>query len=258
MSATSKTGVGKLWLLNFFGNAALLTAVYGWLLIPDAHGWQVAGSVLLAVGIIFCGVWLRAGTLAYFRVTDFREGGAVWRAFRHALRHLVAFLLWASVLAALVLVLLALRHYTPQFGVWLWQKLPGGLRFGAPRQMTSAADWLLGALMGVIVPAIWLPVATTVAAAGFDRRRMAHSWRALKPPMYWILFCALMFVGAYIPYNLVWWIPELGDLRQQAWSMGLRFFAAYVIVITAWIALVWMAGTRTERQDQSGAISPIG
>ncbi len=32
--------------------------------------------------------------------------------------------------------------------------------------------------------------------------------------------------------------------------MGLRFFAAYLIVITAWIALVWMVGVRTEREDR--------
>ncbi len=38
------SGVAKLWLLNLVGNAALLNTVYCWLLLPDAHGWQVAGS----------------------------------------------------------------------------------------------------------------------------------------------------------------------------------------------------------------------
>jgi len=67
--------------------------------------------------------------------------------------------------------------------------------------------------------------------------------------MHWVWFCVLIFVGVYIPYKLVWWIPTLDDLRKQAWSMGLRFFAAYLILITAWIALVWMVGVRTEKEE---------
>ena len=75
-------------------------------------------------------------------------------------------------------------------------------------------------------------------------------WRVLKRPIYWVLFCVLVSFGVYIPYKLIWWIPSVDDLRRQAWSMGLRFFAAYVIVITVWIALVWMAGVRTEWEDE--------
>ena len=44
------SGVAKLWLLNLVGNAALLNTVYYWLLLPDAHGWQVAGSAVARVG----------------------------------------------------------------------------------------------------------------------------------------------------------------------------------------------------------------
>src|SRR5271157_6470203 len=37
----NRAGVARLWLLNLVANAAALTAWYFWLLIPDAHGWQV-------------------------------------------------------------------------------------------------------------------------------------------------------------------------------------------------------------------------
>ena len=43
-------GVAKMWLLNLFGNAALLAALYLWLTLPDAHGWQVAASALQMPG----------------------------------------------------------------------------------------------------------------------------------------------------------------------------------------------------------------
>ncbi len=241
-------GVAKLWLLNLASNAAALAAWYFWLLVPDARGWQVAGSVLVAVSIIVLVLWLRAGTLAYCRLAAFRESGAVWRAFRHSLRHLVALALWGIVFAALLWFLIWLRRYPPQFGVWLWQKLPGFLRVASPGQLTYGADRLLWILIWVVVPAAWLPIAASVAAFGFGRR-LVHSLRVLKRPMYWLWFCVLMLIGAYVPYKLFWWIPAVDDLRKQAWSMGLRFFAAYVIVITAWIALVWLAGVRTEREE---------
>src|SRR5208283_3762599 len=243
----NRGGVVRLWLLNFVGNAAALAAWYFWLLVPDTHGWQVAASVLAALCIIVLVVWLRAGTFAYFRLAEFRDTGAVWRAFRHSRRHIVALALWAVVLAVLMWFLFWLRRYPPQFGVWLWQKLPESLRFASPRHLTQYADWLLLFLMLAAV-AKWLPIATTIAVSGFGRQAL-RSWRVLKRPLYWVRFCGIIVAGVYIPYKLIWWIDYKADLRRQAWSMGLRFLAAYVIVVTALIALVWMVGVRTEREE---------
>jgi hypothetical protein len=247
------SGVAKLWLLNLVGNAALLAAVYFWLQLPDAHGWQVAGTALVAVIVIFFGLWLRTGTFAYFRVAEFRDRAAVWRAFRHALRHMLGLLVWALLFAVLAWLLWRLRTYTPQAGVWLRQKLNAG---PAPRNVTRDLNWLL-VLLWLVLLAIWLPIGTTIAAAGFRLKRMARSLRVLRRPAYWLWFFALVFVGAYVPYRLVWWIPELDDLRKQAWSMGLRFLAAYVILISAFVALVLVVGTRTEKEDSDPiALSP--
>jgi hypothetical protein len=246
MTAKHK-GVAELWLLNLSGNAALIAAVYFWLLLPDAHGWQVAGSGLLAPVVIFFGLWLRAGSFAYFRVAEFRENAAVWRAFHHAVRHLIALALWAVLLAIVEWRLFSLRQYAPQFGVWFWQK--SGLHIGSPRQMFHAADWLLGFLIWILFPIVWLPVASTVAAAGLKPRRMLHSLRVLKRLAYWLWFWALMQIGAYIPYKLVWWIPDLSTLTKQAWSMGARFVLAYLFLITAWVALLLVVGSQVEKED---------
>ena len=241
------SGVAKLWLLNLVCNAALLAAAYFWLLIPDAHGWQVAVSGVAALVVIFCGVWLRAGTFAYCRLAEYRDTGTLWRAFRHALRHIIALAIWAAILATLVWAVWNLRSYTPQAGVWIRQKLNAG---PPPRNVTRDLNWLIVLIVFVILPAIWLPIATTVAAVGFKFKRMAGSLRVLRRGLYWFWFCVLMLVGAYVPYKLVWWIPGLSDLRQQAWSMGLRFFLAYVLLISAWVALVLVGGTRVEREDE--------
>ena len=242
-------GVAKLWLLNLIGNAALLAAIYFWLLLPDAHGWQVAGSGVLAIIIIFFGLWLRTGTFAYFRVAEFRDHATVWRAFRHALRHMIALALWGILFAAIAWSLISLRKYAPQFGVWFWQKSPSFLRFGSPRQVFHAAKGLLWLLLWVLLPAVWLPIATTVAAAGLPLKRMARSLRVLKRAIYWLWFCALMLIGGYVPFKLVRWVPELSDLRKQAWSMGLRFFVAYVTLITAFVALLLVVSSHVEKED---------
>src|ERR1019366_3704041 len=200
-SATTPRPIrASVWLLNLVGNAALLAAVYFWLLMPDAHGWQVGGSGVIAIVVVFFGVWLRTGTFAYFRVAEFRDNATVWRAFRHALRHMVALAIWAASLAVLVWLLWNLRTYTPQAGVWIRQKLNGG---PPPRNVTRDLNWLIVLIVWVFIPAVWLPIASTVAAAGFRLKRMARSLRVLRRPAYWVWFCALMLAGAYVPYKLV-------------------------------------------------------
>jgi hypothetical protein len=246
MTARHK-GVAKLWLLNLFGNAALIAAVYFWLLLPDAHGWQVAASAVLALAVIFFGLWLRTGSFAYFRVAEFRDNATVWRAFRHSVRHIIALAMWAISLALLELSLFSLLRYTPQFGVWWWQKAPA-LRFGSPRTVSHAAQWLLWIMM-VLLVLLWLPVGSTVAATGLKLSRIARSFRLLKRPQYWLWCIALIFVGVYVPCKLIWWIPNLETLRSQAWSAGLRFAAAYIVVISAWVALLLVIGDRLSKED---------
>ncbi len=246
MTARRK-GVAKLWLLNLIGGAALIAAVYFWLLLPDARRSQVAGSALLAVAIIFCSVWLRAGSFAYFRVAEFRDPGCVWRAFRHALWNIIPLLIWMVPLVVLEWLLYSCLQYAPQFGVWLWQQVPA-LRFGSPRAIFHVTEWLIGIAMALLI-AIWLPVASTVAAAGLKPQPMVRSWRLLKRTSYWLWFCVLAFAGAYLPYKLAWWIPELNTLKQQAWSAGMRFALAYVLLVSAWVALLLVIGDRLSEID---------
>ena len=125
-SETSRTGIFKLWLLSFVANAAVLAAAYFWLLIPDARGWQVTGSALFAAFVVFVVLWLRAGTLAYFRVEKFRKDGTVWRAYRHSLRHVPALALWVLVFVVFAWMVFSVVPYVPQFAVWLRQKIGAG------------------------------------------------------------------------------------------------------------------------------------
>jgi hypothetical protein len=246
----NRTGVAKLWLLNFVGNAALLAAVYGWLTLPDAHVWQVGSSAIAAILVVFFGLWLRTGTFAHFRVTTFRENSELRPAFCHALRNMIPLALWAIVLVAIGWCLFSLRTYSPQFGVWFWQKMPGFLRgLCSPRQLTHAANGILFVLLWVLLPGVGLPVGTTVAAAGLAPKRMVHSLRLVKRPLYWLWLCVFFLAGLYLPYRLITWLPFSDGLRGEAWSMGLRFALAYLIAVTALLGLVWFVGTETEKGD---------
>jgi hypothetical protein len=245
-STTNRAGIVKLWLLNFVANAALLAAAYFWLLIPDARGWQVAGSAMLAAIVIISVLWLRAGTLAYFRFAEFRNQGTIWRAYRHAFRHIPALAIWGLVFGLLTWLLLSLHGYVPQFAVWLRQKLGAG---PSPRNVTADVNWLLFLLNCVVLPALWVPIATTVSAVGFKTEHIVRTRRVWKQPMYWLWFCLLLGVGIYLPYKLVWWIPDLQTIRQQAWNMGWRFLLAYTIGVTAFLAVVWMTASHTNRED---------
>ena len=245
-STTNRAGIVKLWLLNLVANAALMAAAYFWLLIPDARGWQVAGSALLAVLVVFLVIWLRAGTLAYFRGAEYRSKGTIWRAYRRAVRNVPALAVWGVVFAAITWLLWSLHGYVPQFAVWFRQKLNGG---PPPRNIMADVNWLLFLLNCVVLPALWVPIATTISAVGFQPEHIVRTRRVWKQPVYWLWFCLLLGVGVYIPYKLVWWIRDLQTIRQQAWNMGWRFLLAYVIGVTAFIVVVWMTGVRTDRED---------
>jgi hypothetical protein len=245
------SGAAKVWLLNLFGNAALVAAVYFLLVLPDAHGWQVGMSAVLALVVIFFGVWLRAGSFAYFRLAEFRDNAEVGRAFHHSLRHLLALIIWFIPFAAAEWWLFRLRQYAPQFGVWFWQKF-SALRFGNPRGIYHAADWVLLIVM-VLVFALWLPVASTVAATGLKPKRMARAVCVVKGPAYWGWLMLLLVIGLYLPSKLIWWIPDLSTLTRQAWSAGMRFFLAYIFVISAWVGLLLVAGTRADEEDSDSS-----
>jgi hypothetical protein len=243
---TNRAGVLKLWVVNLLGNAVVLASWYWWLLIPDAHRWQIAWTVLQAIVTIIFVVWLRAGTLAWFRVAEFRSQPVVGAAFRRGARHMVPLAIWAALGGVIIWIVISLGNYTPQFGVWIRQKVTAG---PSPRSVMHASDWLLFLLLWIVLPAVWIPVATTISASGFSGAHIVRSWRVLRRATYWVLLCVLMFCATWVPYKLVTWVPELTTMRQQAWSAGLRFFAAYLVMITAFIAVVWMVGEKTERED---------
>jgi hypothetical protein len=245
-TTTNRVGVAKLWLFNLVANAAALAVWYFWLVIPDAHAWQVACSALIAAIVVVAVLWLRVGTLAWFRVSEFRSQAGIRRAYRHSWRHVLALGIWVLVFVVLAWMLWGIYGYVPQVSVWFRQKLGAG---PPPRNIMRDVNWLLLLIGGFLMPGLWLPMATTISTVGFKAEHIIRSRRVWKRGIYWLWFCLLLGASVYIPYKLVWWIPDMQTLRQQAWSMAGRFLIAYLVGVTGFIAVVWMTALYTDRED---------
>jgi hypothetical protein len=93
-------------------------------------------------------------------------------------------------------------------------------------------------LVFLIVAALWL----IGRALSFYRR--AHSSEdvtliraipilILRP---WVL-PIIAVLGIYLPYKLIGWHPHVAGLQMQTTSLAIRFLAAFLMVVTSWLAL---------------------
>src|SRR5262249_6195869 len=87
----------RLWLLQFVGNAVIAPAVVGWLFIKEAYWWQISLSLLLAALLVVAALVLHGRTLNYFESAHQDRSARLLPAFRAALRHIAALVLWAFV-----------------------------------------------------------------------------------------------------------------------------------------------------------------
>jgi hypothetical protein len=44
-------------------------------------------------------------------------------------------------------------------------------------------------------------------------------------------------LGVYLPYKLIEWHPQVAGLQMQTTSLAIRFLAAFLMVVTSWLAL---------------------
>ncbi|MEO8662870.1 MAG: hypothetical protein ABI693_30700 [Bryobacteraceae bacterium] len=204
-----------LWAIQLATNALLAAAVWLWLSVPEATVWQLAGSAWLALLIISGELWLQGVTLASFR----DPGGAP--PFVATLRRIPALFLWFLTTAALAAV--ALRY--------------------AP---SSKVPWLPEAVAGTVV-LLLLPLASQVAGHGFRGFVQPAAWRPLGQTYFYAGAIFLVALGIYVPYKLIWWIPTLEGIAAQTISLGVRFFAAYLIATTAWFTLTALVSRLSAR-----------
>ena len=79
---------------------------------------------------------------------------------------------------------------------------------------------------------------------------------ALRPRLYADI-AALALLGVYAPYRLIAWHPRVAGVAMQTVSLVVRFMAAFLLAVSAWLVLAALLGTdRTAARSKSSA-SPL-
>jgi len=149
-----------------------------------------------------------------------------WSSFRPSVRRVAIFALWLVALASAILLTLQLGPRLESTADWIASALTFRLRRPiAPTRVFGLISLGVATLAFIVVPFL-----------------MLQFWKWKPRPRFFLSYVAIFVIGAYIPYKLVWWIPEFDNLSGQAVSMTFRFLAAYLLAVTAWLVLASMLG----------------
>lgn len=211
----------RLWLIHVLLNVALAFLVWLWLGIPDARTWQLGITAVFGLGILFVFLWLHGSTFRYFSENE----PLLPPAFRHSLKRLPVFAVWAALWIGFVMLV---QRWTPS------------------GKGASALQW---ALTWIIIPAVLLPLGAAVM--GHGRPALA----AYRNARYWLWAIVLLIAGLYVPYRLVLWVPTLTGFAMEAASFAIRWLAAYLIFVTAWLTLAYVSSGGSPRFSQPNTAS---
>src|SRR5262249_9899736 len=112
-------GNKTLWAIHVVANAALVTAIYGWLSIPDRTVLDLMVSAVAGLGILFLASCLHGGTFEYFRLLGETGAGRTRSAIRLSFRRICIFAVWLLVLCAAVVLVLQLRYHLDGVSNWV-------------------------------------------------------------------------------------------------------------------------------------------
>ena len=233
----------RLWALHVGGNLLLAALAYGWLAIPDARLWQVAASLLFGAALALAFLWLQGSTFEFFAQTHAggSAGASVRAAFRATLRRLPALVVWVLLFGLVLWAIGWAGGWVRYAADWLGSLLTMTLRTPvSPQSVAGVLNTVLWVLAWVWAPLRLLPLAveaSTNGFGGFGGARRAVAQRVFRRGRYWLGYLALLALGTWLPTVLIDWIPEVESLWAQATSLLLRFLAAYLLLVTAWLLL---------------------
>jgi hypothetical protein len=230
----------RLVLLHVLGNAALIGIVYWWLGLGDANAGQLLLTVVMGLAAILAGLWLHAGSFAWFRDN---QPSKLAPAFRSTLRKLPAFAVAA--LGVLLVYLLIqwieslLYPAATTFASWLTFHLRKPVR---PLWMIRGLQGIFWALRWLILPAFVLPLLSAIAGHGWRGFRYLKNSRMQTLPRYFWLKCAVLTLTAfYVPDLIIHWVPRVKGISMETFSFATRFLAAYFLLVASWLLLVFIS-----------------
>lgn len=238
-SAVAPLSDWRLDILHLAGNAVLFAGAAFWLLIPEAHVWQLVFAAISGLCIVFAFVWLHSGTLAH-GVTP--SPTTLPEDFRRSLRHIPWFTFLLLALLLLMTYISKLAEKSWQISGYLFTRLPHFVQVATGEEKLNAlVEWKFAALIWFVLPAIFLPFLSASSAFGFRRSGMAAAARCYTHWRYWFYVAIATVVGIWLPHALMTWTPG-HRLEGETISLVLRLVASYVIAIVTWIMISAIVG----------------
>lgn len=228
----------NLWLAHLVANAAVLGLFYFWLGILDANGLQLAATALFGALLAAFTLWLHGSAFAYFR----EPGQSLGHAYRTALRHLPALALIVIVAVALYwAVSWLLNHAPPKAAMtasWLTMRLRRPVR---PSLILGIMTGAIRVVEWFVIPVLLLPIAAAAADLGW--RGFAPRSLALLRRLPFLIACpVLLLLALYAPWRLIHWTPWQGKLAIEMTSFLSRWILAWLLFVTAWLAVTVLSG----------------
>jgi len=240
----------KLVALHLVVNAVILMSASFWLLIPEAHIWQLLFAALSALFIVVVFLWLHSGTLLY-GVNPVKEN------FRTSFEIKVARMFW--LLLGVFLLFWGMNVISgwmdPQWQIagYLYSKAPTWLRPTAGSDgYATALNYGLAVLYWYVLPAVLLPIIEArIVGAGFLR-----GLRVLRHWQYWLGIAVTTLLGVWVTKLMIGWMPGK-TLKQQTVSMVTRMALAYLIATAAWLLTSGVLGYFLAAENTADSWAPV-
>ncbi|HLJ90930.1 MAG TPA: hypothetical protein VKZ53_29270 [Candidatus Angelobacter sp.] len=258
----SRLGGLRLWLIQFFGNAVIMLAIAWWLNLGDAHWWQLLFAAVLAIVIVVSIAVLHGGTLNYLFDSRDEPGapnGSTQAGFRppfmRALKHALAFALWAFIFFHLWQRIDGLSDYQYQATGYLRSGFPEWLRkLVSENRMRDLYSLGIFILRWVVLPGVLLPFALLCSDRGFRGFLSIRVWfRMLKQRRLWAAIALASVVGVVLPAALAGW--RLNAKTTSATGEGIfvafRLLLAYLLALFTWLMLGSMLARARRRADEN-------
>jgi hypothetical protein len=238
-SAVAPLADWRLVAFHLAGNALLLAAATLWLLIPEAHAWQLLFSALGGLAILFAFAWLHCGTLAHGLAP---AQDTLGQDFRASIRHIPGFALFAAVLGGLMNWAGNFADRSWQISGYFFTRLPHALQSSiGESRFHEWVDIKFAVLIWFLLPALFLPFLSAASYCGFSLRGMGAALRTYARGKYWLAMAVASLVGVWFPYLLANWTPAHG-LRKETISLVLRLSSAYVLAVVVWLMVSGVVG----------------
>lgn len=251
----------RLWIVQLLGNVVIVLTFALWMNIDVATGFTVFLNFFFGLVLIVEVLLLHGGTLNYFTDADANPAPGMGKAFKSALRHLPALVIFAAIFSCVVWLLGMLDDYQYSFPGYLRSEFPAWLRRHISEPgMDHFYIGFLAFLRWVVIPGLLLPLGLLCAGLGFRGFISFRAWgRILRRFAYWVVLIFAALVGAYLNTKILHWTlnPDTSTLGEQKVWFGFRLLVAYLLALLSWLWVCAMLAYTARKPDPPAASQKV-